>query len=517
MPYSKIIGKIRYFCQWLFEQSFEHVKTLHRFILKSYLGPLVLTFFIAMFILLMQFLWKYIDDLVGKGLDWKVIAELLMYASATLVPMALPLSTLLASLMTMGNLGENNELLAMKSAGISLPKILSPLIGITILISIGAFFFSNNVLPYTNLKITTLLYSVKQQRPELAIKEGVFTTLNDSYSVKIGDKDPKTSLMHRIMIYDHSKNEGNMIITYADSGYMKVTTDEKNLVATLYHGNTYEEMEEGRSMRKGTNRKYPSRKQQFQEQVIIFELQGKGLHRTDEDLFKNGYQMRNLKQLTIATDSLKKEYRARENTFQENLSTSNFVQNSFGNKRDSTHKITYRLNSDSIYKILPISYKQRIVEAAILNARTTKNYVSSTIDEMTSKGKYIARHQIEWYRKFTLSFACFVFFFIGAPLGAIIRKGGLGMPAVISVLFFVLYYIITITGEKFARELIWGPAAGMWLSSFVLLPLGIFLSYKATTDSMLMNTDFYIDTAKKFLKFQKRVHHKIKSFKPSKG
>lgn len=461
----------------------------------------------------MQFLWKYIDDLVGKGLEGKVILELLVYASANLVPMALPLSTLLASLMTMGNLGENNELLAMKSAGISLPRILSPLIIVTMLISTSAFFFSNNVLPYTNLKISTLLYSVKQQKPELAIKEGVFTTINDAYSIKIGEKDQKNNLMHRIMIYDHSKNVGNVVITYADSGYIKVSSDEKRMVATLYSGNTYEEREESASSRRTQLRKFPSTKQTFEEQVIIFELQGKGLQRSDEDLFKSSAQTMNLHQLVMVEDSLKKQYNLREKTFQKNLINKVIKNKSDENNTDSFRKIKYRLSSDSIYNTLSSNDKQRVIGIALANARTIKSYISSTNDEFYSKGKYIAKHKIEWNRKFSLSFACFVFFFIGAPLGAIIRKGGLGMPVVISVLFFVLYYIITISGEKFARELIWQPAAGMWLSSFILLPLGIFLSYKATTDSVIMNADFYIESVKKLVRFHKKIHRKVKSIK----
>lgn len=472
-----------------------------------------MTFFIVMFILLMQFLWKYIDDLVGKGLEWKVIAELMLYASSNLLPMALPLATLLAALMTMGNLGENNELLAMKSAGISLPRIMSPLIIVTIFICVGAFFFSNNVLPYTNLKISTLLYSVKQQKPELAIREGIFTTINDTYSIKIGQKDQKTGLIQRIMIYDHSKNDGNVLVTYADSGYIKVTSDEKRLVATLYSGNTYEEREE---KNKGVgNRSYPSTKQAFQEQIINFELEGRGLQRTDEDLFKTSAQAMNLNQLTLAKDSLKKQYRLRELVFQKNVARTVLRTNDYNNERDSITKRTYFLSSDKLFDTIPLIDKQNIISNAISNARSTKSYITATSDELFSSGKYIAKHAIEWNRKFALSFACFVFFFIGAPLGAIIRKGGLGMPAVISVLFFVLYYIIAITGEKFARELMWHPAAGMWLSSFILLPLGIFLSYKATTDSVIMNSDFYIEAFKKNVAFWKRVHKKVKGTKPS--
>ena len=463
----------------------------------------------------MQFLWKYIDDLVGKGLDWKVITELLIYASSNLVPLALPLSTLLASLMTMGNMGENNELLAIKSAGISLPKILSPIIGITILISIGAFFFSNNVLPYTNLKISSLLYSVKQKKPELAIKEGVFTTINDTYSIKIGEREPKTGLMHRIMIYDHSKNEGNVVVTYADSGYIKVTSDEKRLIATLYSGNTYEEKEEGASTRRASFRKYPSTKQNFQEQVINFELQGKGLQKTDEDLFKSSVQVMNLHQLGIAKDSLNHQFQIRKNTFKRNIASTILQKNKQQEEDNTLIKKSIHLSGDSLYNSLSNINKQRIIEAALSNARTTKSYILSTKEELESKEKFIARHEIEWNRKFSLSFACFVFFFIGAPLGAIIRKGGLGVPVIISVLFFVLYYIVDITGVKFARELMWYPAAGTWLSSLVLLPLGVFLSYKASNDSVIMNSDFYIETFKKLIAFQKRVHQKVKSIKLS--
>lgn len=456
----------------------------------------------------MQFLWRYIDELVGKGLEWSEIAELLLFASANLIPMALPLSTLLAALMTMGSLGENNELLAMKSAGISLPRILSPLFFITILISISAFFFSNNVLPYTNLKWTSLLYSVKQQKPELAIKEGVFTTINDTYSVKIGKKNAKTNLMQRIMIYNHSKNEGNVNVTYADSGYIDVSNDEKRLIATLYSGNTYEEREE----RPSENKKYPSTEQKFKEQIITFQLESRELQRTDENLFKSSTQVMNLRQLTQAKDSLKKQYRRREEMFQKQIK-SIVLKKSIEKGKDSSNKTSYFLSADSIFDTIAIRDKQNIIETAISNARSTKSYISATNDELLSKEKFITVHIMEWNRKFSLSFACFVFFFIGAPLGAIIRKGGLGMPVVISVLFFVLYYIVTITGEKFARELMWYPVAGIWLSSFILLPLGVFLSYKATRDSTIMSSDFYIEAFKKYLAFQKKILIKAKGIR----
>lgn len=463
----------------------------------------------------MQFLWKYIDDLVGKGLSWDVISELLLYAGASLVPMALPLATLLASLMTMGNLGENNELLAMKSAGISLPRILSPLIVITIFISIGAFFFSNNVLPYTNLKISSLLYSVKQQKPDLIIKKGVFTNLVEGYSIKVSDKDPKTGKLRNILIYDHSSDNGNTAVTFADSGYMKPTSDQKFLVATLYTGYSYKEVTSKKNVRPSKDNNLPAQKQLFEKEVIVFELKGFGLHRTDESFFKDSYQVLNLNQLQKAKDSLSLSLSQQVNSFSASLANNSIMRNPNWHRMErvkdtTTIKKKYAINLDSLYNTLPLAQKHIAISRALDHARSTKSYVSSTVDELHYKEKYIARHKIEWNRKFTLSFACFVFFFIGAPLGAIIRKGGLGTPVVISVLFFVIYYIITITGEKFARELYWNPALGMWISSFILLPLGIFLSYKATTDSVLMNADFYIEAIKKLATLKNFLKKKFK-------
>ncbi len=468
-----------------------------------------MTFFIAMFILLMQFLWKYIDDLVGKGLEWNVIVELLMYASAGLVPMALPLATLLASLMTLGNLGENNELLAMKSAGISLPRIMVPLIFVTIFISVGAFFFSNNILPYTNLKISTLLYSVKQQKPELIIKEGVFTNLIEGYSIKVADKDPKTSLLKRVLIYDHSTDVGNNSVTYADSGYMKPTSDQKFMVATLFSGYTYKEVAESKGSRKTTTGKLPAQKQKFEKEVIVFELRGFGLQRADESFFKDSYQVLNLSQLSATKDSLSAALDIQSQAFSTNISKNSLMRNPNWYIRNTPVEPTYKINIDSLYTALPKGQQQIAVQRALDYARSSKSYITSTKEEFFHKKKYIARHQIEWNRKFTLSFACFVFFFIGAPLGAIIRKGGLGMPVVISVLFFIVYYIITISGEKFARELMWDPAMGMWVSSFILLPLGIFLSYKATNDSAIMNADFYIEAAKKLISLKSKLKKRV--------
>lgn len=495
------------------------MKRLHIFVLRSYIGPLILTFFISLFLLLMQFLWKYIDDLVGKGLEFKIIAELLTYTSASLVPMALPLAILLASLMTFGNLGENYELLALKSAGISLQRIMFPVIVLVIFLSIGAFYFANNVLPYSNLKMKSLLWDVKRQRPELTIKTGVFYSGIPNYNIRIDKKDPKTNLLQGIQIYDHTNRKGNTNVIIADSGYMKMTADEQNLLLILYNGYSYNELQENN--RRIAKKTYPHRRDEFKEQRIVIELEGYGLQRTDESLWKSGYSMMNLRQLEKVQDSLRNELNAFHDKYSNNLIRGNYfrkrdyirdIRKKNTEKRgipgkpksagqstnDTSSEIqSINLDIDSLYLSLSGADQSRIISQALSFARTTGSYVDNSNLNMDARIKRLIRHEIEWHRKFTLAFACFIFFFIGAPLGAIIRKGGLGMPVIISILFFILYYIITITTEKFAREDFISPFAGMWMASFILLPAGIFLTYKATTDSVILNMDTYLNFFKK--------------------
>lgn len=475
------------------------MKKLHKFVLKSFVGPLVLTFFIVIFVLLLQFLWKYIDDLVGKGLEIPVISELLLYTSASLVPMALPLAVLLASLMTFGNLGENYELIALKAAGISLQRIMMPLIILMIFVSAGAFLFSNHVIPYTNLKMRTLLYDVQQQKPELSIKEGIFYHGIDNYSIKISKKDNKTNLLKGIMIYDHTDRRGNVSVTIADSGYMKVTEDKQYLLVTLYNGYNYVEM--GNQKRRRSNEKtYPARRDKFETQTIYIELTGFGLSRTDESLFKSNYQMMNLDQLKHTKDSLDENLEKVQHRFARTIRTTNYF------KREARRALKDTLdtlptpeaiNIDTMYHNLPPQDKKRVLSQALTFARSAESYIESQKITYRSKMQRLKRFEVEWHRKFTLSFACLIFFFIGAPLGAIIRKGGLGMPVVISVAFFVVYYIISLMGEKLVRETFEPALKGMWLSSYILLPLGIFLTYKATSDSVILNMDTYVNFFKK--------------------
>jgi len=434
-----------------------------------------------------------------------LLAELMGYATTTLVPMALPLAILLASLMTFGNLGENYELVALKSAGISLFGIMRPLIILNIFMIIGAFYFSNNILPWANLKMTALMYDVKHQSPELSIKEGAFFNDIDGYSIKVEEKDYKTGMLRKVMVYDHSGKKGNNNVTVADSAFMTMTEDKRYLLMEMYNGYSYAEMEEKVSKRKG--RTYPHRRDDFEEQQIVFNLEGSDLNRTDEGLFKKHYQMLNLDQLGHAQDSLSNLVLTRKRSFGDNLLRSNYFKKS-AKKEEIQEKIISGndsiILSDNLYLKLSISDRKQMYKMAINYARSTKSYIATTEKDLYNFQKWLRKHQIEWHRKFSLSFACLVLFFIGAPLGAIIRKGGLGMPAVVSVLFFLLYYIISMTGEKFVREGVLPAYQGMWLSSVILLPLGIFLSYKAATDSVILNIESYFSFVGKFINLFRR-------------
>jgi lipopolysaccharide export system permease protein len=473
----------------------------------------------------MQFLWKYIDDLVGKGLNTDVMLELLLYTSASLVPMALPLAVLLASIMTFGNLAEYNELLALKSAGIPLSRIMAPVTTLTIFITISAFLFNNHVLPFSNLKMRSLLYDIQRQNPELQIKVGIFDNTLDGYSIRIEDKDPKTNLLKNIRIYDHTDQQGNSIVTLADSGYMKMTEDERFLLFTLYNGITYTEMQ--KNQKRSKIKTYPARRDKFEMEEMVVELVDFGLKRTNEDLFKSSYQMMTLNQLNQIEDSLLDEINVAQRSLINTLDRSSYFKNKnhlikpdYMRSSSTLVKDTLEINSadtvkqkrieklflDSIYNGYSNKEKIALLNQSINLSRTAINYINNSFVTIDSKVRRLRKYQIEEQRKFSLSLACLIFFFIGAPLGAIIRKGGLGMPVVVSVLFFLLYYIISLTGEKFSRESVITPIMGMWISSFILIPLGAFLTYKASTDSVIMNVDTYFNFFKKIFSFiSKRI------------
>lgn len=478
------------------------MKKLHILVLKSFLGPLVLTFFIAIFVLLMQFLWKYIDELVGKGLDIWIIMQLLFYASSTFVPMALPLAILLASLMTFGNLGEHYELVAAKAAGISLRKIMMPLIVFSIFISGFAFYFSNVVLPVANLKMYTLLYSVKSQKPALNIREGQFYYDIDGYVIKVGEKDKDGKTIRKVIIYEHTRPGGNLNLTVAESGVMEVNEEKQYLIFTLYNGHNYNEL---RDSREDVTRR-PMQRISFSEEVIRFDLSSFAMEKTSEDLFKENHQMMNLTQLAESMDTLQVEINNRADIFSNQMQKNSYFYytNYLHPKETIVLEKSKTTSFDGIKDELGSKQYNLAVSEAIALARSNSMLIDNFFLEYEARNKTIIKHRVEIQRKFTLAIACLLLFFIGAPLGAIIRKGGLGTPLVVSVVIFILYYVISIMGEKSVKEGALEPYIGMWISSAVMLPFGIWLTIKTTTDSPLMEAEGWFKFLNRFRRKNKK-------------
>jgi lipopolysaccharide export system permease protein len=478
------------------------VKKVDTFVLKSFIGPLIFTFFIVLIILILQFLWMYVDELAGKGLDIKIVSELLYHFAMTFVPTALPLAILLASLMTFGNMGEFSELSALKASGIPLQRIMLPLIVLIGFISVISFFFSNNVLPFSTAKARTLLYDIRRKKPDINIQAGTFYNGVPDFSIKITTKDPITNRLNNLIIYDHRDKRGNTSVILADSGYMKTTPDGTGLIMVLYNGYSFNEIEEKAISQ--ALRKYPSRKDYFKEQTIVISLTGFDLERSEDGLFKSNSAMLNISQLTFFIDSLNMRHNERIlNQFNEFNSTKIYTRRNYyrrylngGGIPDTIKKIT-KFEIRAIFDSLPAIDKSSVLARAISSLKDGTSFLSERNETTHWEVKAIKRYEVEWNRKLTMSFACLVFFFIGAPLGAIIRKGGLGTPSIISIFFFVVYYVVSISGQKLVEEDVIGTFAGMWAASYILLPIGIFLTYKATSDSVIMNIDTYLVFLKK--------------------
>lgn len=473
------------------------MKRLHIYVIKSFLGPFFMTFFIVLFVLLMQFLWKYVDDLVGKGLDFNVLGEMMFYASFALLPFAFPLAMLLASIMTFGALGENYELVAMKASGISLFRIMRPLIVIAILVTSTAFYFANNVLPETNLRFSTLLYSVKKQRPELVLQSGVFTNDMDGYSIKVGRKNNDTKMLYDLLIYDHTSGKSNESVTVADSGFLRITEDKRYMVLNLYNGVNYQEQKP--QDRKATDN-HGYRRDAFDEQTIRVRVRDFEFNRRDESIFRNQYRMLNITELGLMQDTLFNDYYKQLRNYMMQISVTPTVTKKMFNltaQHDSLKRVLDTPKVDSIFNFdehfagIDKWVQAEIAGTALENARGIVQNVSMHEGQLYVKKTRLNKYQMERHKKFTLSFAVLIFFFIGAPLGAIIRKGGLGMPVVVSILLFILYYVVSISGEKTAREDVWQMFNGMWFSAYIFLPVGIWLTYKAATDSAIMSAETY--------------------------
>jgi len=477
------------------------VKKLYSFMLQTFLPLFLMTFCICLFIVMMQFLWRYIDELVGKGLSIGVVAELFFYAALSMVPMALPLSILLASLMTFGNLGEHVELTALKSSGISLTTVMKPLAIFIAFVSIGAFFFQNNVLPQSQVKMWTLLFSMRQKSPTLDIPEGTVYSQIPGYNIYVKHKQREGDMLYNMLIYDVSASGGGYPrIVAADSGRLSMTPDKQHLVLTLYHGEWYEDMKGGGKSAGLSNELY--RRESFSNKEIMIPYDAT-FTRMDDQSMRSQYVGKNIDQLQHTVDSVRLKVDSAATMVVRKLRAQSVCGVPPMRLVSKNGKVTYEpvktvqmdepIDLNKLIKEMTPQEEQQLVNQALMKAVSDKQDVEFQGYSINDDNFIIRRHQIELLKKFTLSLACLIFFFIGAPLGAIIRKGGLGTPIVISVLLFIVYYIIDNMGYKLARDGRWPVWQGIWLSSAVLLPLGVFLTHKAVNDSAVFNPDVWLN------------------------
>ncbi|MFT4094770.1 MAG: LptF/LptG family permease [Niabella sp.] len=597
------------------------MKKLDKLIIKAFIGPFVATFFITLFVLIMQFFWLWIDDFVGKGLDAGTILKFIWYQSAVLIPLALPLSILLSSLMTFGNLGESFELVAIKSAGISLLRFMRPLFVVAGIISIGAFLFSNYVIPVANLKSRTLLADIVLAKPAFAIKEGVFFDGIDNFAIKIGKKEPNDSIIRDIIVYQNSNNQLQDNFLVARDGVMKPSPNKRFLDVIFKNGWRYQE----RGSRTDSSTEYI--RLGFKEYKMQMDISSFNFKKSDDSANVNNERMYNMRQLDVAIDSMSKFHNQITENFNRGLfsnvslltykdsvakgvkipdSVLNFKENikaymnpanadSLKKKKDSLQQLaakadvakkikadtatvkktvakhrkrkslpanaavakTIKDSSDTLKKpaakpvaqadtgrkkstdtanavvmspdtarsqkdsaaqskttvvkpvkkdpgsfdaIIPDSARERVKERALSTLNGLKANIEMNGNRIADQSKALQKYKIEWHRKIALALACMVLFMIGAPLGSIIRKGGLGSPMIFAIIFFMIFYFVSTRGEKLAKEDQISAFAGMWLSTFVLVPVGIFLTYKAMHDSNLFNKEFYVRLKRTFLK-----------------
>ena len=484
------------------------IKRLDTFMLQRFLPLLLMTFFIVLFIVLMQFLFRMIDDLVGKGLGFDVLGELFFYAALTMVPTALPLAVLLASLMVFGNLGEKLELTAMKAAGISLFRIMRPLIILMAIIAVGAFFFQNYVLPVAQSKMWTLTFSVRQKTPEVEIPEKSFYDEIPGMNLYIDHKNPDTGMLYGMIIYDMSQGTENSRVILADSGKFSFTKDKTRLFLHLHSGEMFENLSNNSAMGVGTSGYMPFRREEFSDKQVYFTFDA-SFNRMDESGIRSQYVGQNVSQLRHSMDSLSRRVDSIGNVYAGELVSKPYVgsasrvikTDTAGHRtfprrspsamvKEAVHRME-PVDVDSVFNAPSIAFAKTYVSQAISDAKRSRQEFEYRSLMLTEQAKLMRRHDIEMQRKFTLSFAVLVFFFIGAPLGAIIKKGGLGTPLVISVFLFIIYYIFDNTGYKMARDGKMEVWEGMWLSTVALLPLGVFFTMKAVDDSAVFNADAY--------------------------
>jgi lipopolysaccharide export system permease protein len=470
-------------------------KKLDKLIIKAFIGPFAAVFFITLMVLVMQFFWLWIDDFVGKGLSAGLILEFIWYQSAVLVPLALPLAILLSSLMTFGNLGETYELVAIKSAGISLLRFMRPLFFVVILVCGIAFMFSNYIIPVANLKSRTLLGDIVYAKPAFDLKEGVFYDKLNGFAIKIGKKENDT-LIRDVIIYEQGGGvQDNFIV--ATHGIMSVTPNKRFLQFNLKNGWRYQE----RGYQGTANTEFI--RLGFKEYQKQFDLSALQFQRTaDSAANKSDWRMLSMRQLEKVSDSIRRQI----NTIGTRVKTTVFTTSSFVQYLDSNWQqpAVKKPPVKTFNQLIPDSVRSMVDQRAASRASSFYTSNEGLLWEYQQEKKLLRRHQIEWHRKISLSLACLVLFLIGAPLGSIIRKGGLGNSMISSIVFFMLFYFISNTGEKFAKEGAWPVYSGMWLSTMVLVPLGLFLIYKALRDSQLFNKEYYFRLSGKLRTLLKR-------------
>ena len=475
-----------------------HIKKLDKFILKSFCLLFAGTFFICLFIFMMQFLWRYVDELVGKGLEMSVLAQFFFYSALTLVPLSLPLAVLLAALITFGNFGERFELLAMKAAGISLLKIMRPLIIFTAFVSCVSFFFQNVVGPRAQTKLYTLLISMKQKSPEVDIPEGVFYDEIDGYNLYVKHKNRDTGMLYDVLIYNFEKGFENAQIIKADSGRLEMTADKQHLYLHLYDGEQFENLKDQSVSRKNV----PYRRESFREKHAIIEFDSE-FNMADEGIMSNSEKSKDMWTLQADVDSMTHKNDSLGRVYYRDAMQGVYAPGTANLTEKDTLRLAKadveRLDVDSLYDVSTLAEKKKIMSTAVSRAGSAGSDWNFKAFNMQQTDNSLRKHKAAWHEKLTLSLACLIFFFIGAPLGGIIRKGGLGMPVVVSVVIFIIYYIINNTGFKMARDGKWIVWMGMWTSTAVLAPLGAFFTYKANKDSVVLNADAYLNWIKKIL------------------
>ena len=467
--------------------KFHIIKKLDLFIIKTFATNLAGTFFICLFIFIMQLLWRWIDDFVDKGLDFYVLAQFFMLSSITLVSQALPFAILLASLMTFGNFGEKLELLAMKAAGIPLLRVMTPLIVFCAMLGGISFYFQNVVSPYAQMKLYTLLYSIKQTSPESEIPEGIFYDRLEGYNIYVDKKNMDTGMLYDVVIYDTSGGFENTNILLADSATITNTADERHMILTMYSGEQFSNLQEQKIQKKNV----PYRRETFSRKDVVIELEG-GFEMKDASIMKSNADSKNMKELEVAIDTI---------SYQNDSIAQNYWKNL---KRTTYDAVTNLDHEDTVMmqknNILSIKYDSIYTTATKQSKLVWKRAQLNKVKQMKvdyeikhnilhSREKDLNKHKISWWKKFTLSLGCLIFFFIGAPLGAIVRKGGLGYPVLISVATFILYHIFDTAGYKMSREGEWHVWFGAWLSTMVLSPLGLFFTYQSNKDSEIFNSD----------------------------